>query len=69
MTSLVMNPDAAHPGLVRAGRLISLLSILSREGRTTAGIPVYNVCVPLLRERYPERPPYRLIEVPTEAAT
>jgi predicted DNA-binding transcriptional regulator YafY len=32
-----MNPAAAHPGLVRAGRLISLLSILSREGRTTAG--------------------------------
>ena len=37
MPSLVMNTDAAHPGLVRAGRLISLLSILSREGRTTAG--------------------------------
>ena len=26
----------AHPGPVRAGRLISLVSILSREGRTTA---------------------------------
>jgi Icc-related predicted phosphoesterase len=39
----------------------------SPEGRTTAGIPVYNVCLPLLRERYPGRPPYRLIEVPTEA--
>jgi hypothetical protein len=37
MTSLVMNLAAVHPGLVRAGRLISLLSILSREGRTTAG--------------------------------
>src|SRR3954471_6570304 len=36
MTSLVMNTDPVHPGPVRAGRLISLLSILSREGRTTA---------------------------------
>jgi hypothetical protein len=31
-----MNADKADPGLVRAGRLISLVSILSREGRTTA---------------------------------
>jgi predicted DNA-binding transcriptional regulator YafY len=37
MTSLVMNTDADHPGHVRAGRLINLLTILSREGRTTAG--------------------------------
>jgi Icc-related predicted phosphoesterase len=41
----------------------------SPEGRTAAGVPVYNVCLPLLRERYPGRPPYRLIEVRTEAAT
>jgi predicted DNA-binding transcriptional regulator YafY len=31
-----MNFVGSHPVLVRAGRLISLLSILSREGRTTA---------------------------------
>jgi predicted DNA-binding transcriptional regulator YafY len=31
-----MNRATAHPGVVRAGRLISLVSILSREGRTTA---------------------------------
>jgi predicted DNA-binding transcriptional regulator YafY len=31
-----MNFRRPHPGPVRAGRLISLLSILSREGRTTA---------------------------------
>lgn len=31
-----MNVGSAHPGPVRAGRLISLVSILSREGRTTA---------------------------------
>src|SRR3954463_11660430 len=29
-------PRRSHPGWVRAGRLISLVSILSREGRTTA---------------------------------
>src|SRR3954451_14207666 len=29
-------PDGPDPGAVRAGRLISLVSILSREGRTTA---------------------------------
>jgi Icc-related predicted phosphoesterase len=34
------------------------------EGRTTAGIPVYNVALPLLRRAYPDRPPFRLLEVP-----
>jgi Icc-related predicted phosphoesterase len=34
------------------------------EGRTSNGIPVFNVSVPLLEERYPDRPPYRLFEVP-----
>ena len=36
------------------------------EGRTSAGIPVYNVAVPVLTAAYPDRPPYRLIEVPRE---
>jgi predicted DNA-binding transcriptional regulator YafY len=31
-----MNATGRHPGHVRAGRLISLTSILGREGRTTA---------------------------------
>jgi predicted DNA-binding transcriptional regulator YafY len=31
-----MNSEGRHPGPVRAGRLISLVSILGREGRTTA---------------------------------
>jgi predicted DNA-binding transcriptional regulator YafY len=31
-----MNLGSPHPGPVRAGRLISLVSILGREGRTTA---------------------------------
>jgi Icc-related predicted phosphoesterase len=34
------------------------------EGKTTTGIPVYNVCIPVLQESYPDRPPFRIIEVP-----
>lgn len=38
------------------------------EGRTAKGIPVYNVCLPLLREKYPDRPAFRLLEVrPSDA--
>jgi Icc-related predicted phosphoesterase len=36
----------------------------SPEGRTSSGIPVFNVSLPLLRSRYPDRPPFRLFEVP-----
>ena len=39
----------------------------SPEGRTTSGIPVFNVCLPLLRTLYPDRPPFRLFEVPRVA--
>jgi Icc-related predicted phosphoesterase len=35
----------------------------SPEGRTTTGIPVYNVSHMLLRSAYPDRPPYRVFEV------
>ena len=45
----------------------------SPEGRTSGGVPVYNVALPLLRRRYPDQPPFRVIEVPAppknEAAT
>ncbi len=34
------------------------------EGQTSAGVPVYNVAMPLLARLHPDRPPYRLIEVP-----
>lgn len=34
------------------------------EGRTRAGIPVYNVCLPLLRQLDPDRPPVRIVELP-----
>ena len=33
------------------------------EGRTKAGVPVYNVAVPVMRSAYPNRPPFRLLDV------
>ena len=33
------------------------------EARTRGGIPVYNVCLPLLRELNPECPPIRIVEL------
>ncbi len=33
------------------------------EGRTSTGIPVYNVALHVLKSNYPDRPPYRAIEV------
>src|SRR5262249_7709821 len=33
------------------------------EGRTAGGVPVYNVALPLLRKVYPDRPPFRILEV------
>jgi len=36
------------------------------EGRTTTGIPVYNVAIQVLRATYPEQPAFRIIEVPRE---
>jgi Icc-related predicted phosphoesterase len=33
------------------------------EGRTREGIPVYNVCLPLLKRLDPERPPIRVVEL------
>jgi Icc-related predicted phosphoesterase len=37
------------------------------EGRTTTGIPVYNVSIQVLRASYPDQPAFRIIEVPREA--
>ncbi len=33
-------------------------------GKTREGVPVYNVSMPVLRRNYPDRPPFRLIEIP-----
>jgi Icc-related predicted phosphoesterase len=38
------------------------------EARTRAGVPVYNVCLPLLRDLDPGRPPIRIVELPAAAA-
>ncbi len=35
----------------------------SPEGRTSNGIPVYNVAMPLLRHMHPDRPPFRVVEL------
>jgi Icc-related predicted phosphoesterase len=34
------------------------------EGRTTGGIPVYNVALPVLAAAWPDRPPLRVLELP-----
>jgi Icc-related predicted phosphoesterase len=36
------------------------------EGKTAQGTPVYNVSIQLLRQSYPDRPPFRLFEVPVD---
>lgn len=38
------------------------------EARTINGVPVYNVARPLLQRTWPDRPPFRLFELPREAA-
>jgi Icc-related predicted phosphoesterase len=38
------------------------------EGRTQSGVPVYNVCLPLLRGLDPDRPPLRIVELTAEVA-
>ena len=38
------------------------------EGKTVNNIPVYNVAKPLLQRTYPDRPPFRLIEIERPAA-
>jgi Icc-related predicted phosphoesterase len=34
------------------------------EGRTSAGVPVYNVALPVLKAAWPDRPPLRIFELP-----
>jgi Icc-related predicted phosphoesterase len=37
------------------------------EGRTSTGVPVYNVAMPLLARTHPDRPPFLVVEIPREA--
>lgn len=39
------------------------------EGRTVNGTPVYNVAKPLLQRAFPDRPPFRLLELPRHGVT
>jgi len=48
-------PDVVLHGHAHRGQL---------EGATSAGVPVYNVALPLLRRRFPDQPPFRVVEVP-----
>ena len=38
------------------------------EGKTSAGVPVYNVALPLLQHIYPDRSPFRVVEIPAQRA-
>jgi Icc-related predicted phosphoesterase len=40
----------------------------SPEGRTSADVPVYNVSMPLLKRNFPDRPPFRILELECDAA-
>lgn len=39
------------------------------EAKTSDGIPVYNVSLPLLRRHWPDRPPCRILEIPVDGKT
>ena len=38
------------------------------EGRTSTGTPVFNVAMPLLLQKFPDRPPFRIVDIPVRAA-
>jgi Icc-related predicted phosphoesterase len=38
------------------------------EGATASAVPVYNVALPLLKQRFPDQPPFRVVEIPVAAA-
>ena len=38
------------------------------EGRTKDHVPVYNVSLPLLTRLYPDRPHFRVVQIPVDAA-
>ena len=39
------------------------------EGMTRNGTPVYNVAMPILGQRFPDRPPFYLLELPLDRPT
>lgn len=41
----------------------------SLEGRTKGNVPVYNVAMKLLEQSFPDRPPFRVVEIPLMKAS
>ena len=41
----------------------------SPEGRTTTGVPVYNVSLPLMRRYLPDKPPFLVLEFPSASTS
>ena len=39
------------------------------EGKTAAGVPVYNVSLPVMRTNYPGKPPFRILALQVDLAT
>jgi len=39
------------------------------EGRTQGDVPVYNVSMMLLQSSYPDRPPFRVVQLPVSGST
>ncbi len=39
------------------------------DGKTKSGVPVYNVSMPMLTRTFPDRPPFRVFEVPVDDAS
>ena len=58
---------AAEP-LSRGRRLPRPRSPRPAGGPNQSGVPVYNVCLPLLRGLDPDHPPIRIVELPTAEA-
>jgi Icc-related predicted phosphoesterase len=38
------------------------------EGATATGVPVYNVSLPVMKNAYPDRPPFRVLSIPLPQA-
>ncbi|HEX8915906.1 MAG TPA: metallophosphoesterase [Humisphaera sp.] len=38
------------------------------EGKTSGGVPVYNVALPLMRKSFPNNPPFRVLRIEVEPA-
>jgi Icc-related predicted phosphoesterase len=41
----------------------------SPEGKTSTGVPVYNVAMPLMARLNPDRPPFLILELPVDGET